>query len=189
MPGKRIGYIRVSTIEQNISRQLEGVELDRKFIDKLSGKNCSREQLQSMIGYIREGDADQVFVHSMDRLARSSRDLQDIVDAIIKKKASITFVKEGLTLSGDDSPFSMLMLKLFAAFAEFEYTLSLERQREGIAIAKARGAYKGRKKVLNPEIEKQIIEMSKLGGITKSYIARRFKVSRGTVYGCLKNAG
>jgi len=149
MTGQRVGYKRVSTIDQNPARQLEGVQVDRPFTDKLSGKNTDQPQLQEMLAYIREGDT--VVVHSLDRLARNLVDLHDIVKTITDKKASVTFVTENLTFTGDDSPLSVLLLQVLGAFAQFHRMIIREAQREGIAIAKREGVYKGKKKALSTE--------------------------------------
>jgi DNA invertase Pin-like site-specific DNA recombinase len=141
MSGKKIGYIRVSSFEQNPERQLEGIIVDKKFIDKVSGKNTARPQLESMIDYAREGDT--IIVHSMDRLARNLDDLRKLVVQLTNKKIRIEFVKEALTFTGEDSPISKLILSVMGAFAEFERALIKERQTEGIALAKKNGAYKG----------------------------------------------
>ena len=144
----KIGYTRVSTWEQNTARQLVGVALDRVFEEKASGKNIdARPVLQEMLDYIREGD--EVYVHSMDRLARNLKDLLTLVTTITDKGVTLHFVKENLTFEAKEkaSPFNKLLLGLLGSVAQFERELLLERQREGIAQAKARGAYKGRKPI------------------------------------------
>ena len=145
--GKIIGYVRVSTFEQNIDRQLEGFKLDRVFTDKLSGKDTNRPALDEMLDYVRDGDI--IIVHSMDRLARNLDDLRSLVFKLNSKQVKIQFVKENLTFTGEDSPMSNLLLSVMGAFAKFERSLIRERQLEGIALAKKRGVYKGRKKVLD----------------------------------------
>ncbi|NNM50892.1 MAG: recombinase family protein, partial [Pseudomonadales bacterium] len=144
MQGHRIGYIRVSTIEQNTERQLEGIQLDKIFTDKASGKDTQRPQLALLLEFVREGDA--VVVHSMDRLARNLDDLRSLVTGLVRCGVRGEFVKEGMHFNGDDSPMATLMLSVMGAFAEFERALIKERQREGIALAKGRGVYKGRKR-------------------------------------------
>lgn len=182
--GQKIGYVRVSTLEQSIERQLIGIELDKKFIDKLSGKNTDRSQFQIMMDYVREGDI--VIVHSMDRLARNLDDLRNIVNNLTKKGVSVQFIKENLTFTGDDSPMANLLLSMMGAFAEFERDIILERQREGIRLAKIRGAYKGRKKKLSAD---QVIQLKEM--ISNRYrvtdIAKKFNVKRTTLYNYLKN--
>ncbi len=139
MTGQRIGYIRVSTFDQNPERQLEGVKVDRAFSDKASGKDVKRPQLEALISFARTGDT--VVVHSMDRLARNLDDLRRIVQTLTQRGVHIEFVKEHLSFTGEDSPMANLMLSVMGAFAEFERALIRERQREGIALAKQRGAY------------------------------------------------
>ncbi|MDM0051407.1 recombinase family protein [Variovorax sp. J22R115] len=182
--GKHIGYVRVSSVDQNDARQLDGVELDKTFTDKASGKDTQRAQLQAMLDYVREGD--HLFVHSMDRLSRSLKDLQDVVEALTAKGVSVTFTKERLTFARNDSdPMSMLMLQLLGAIGQFERSLIKERQREGIAIAKARGVYKGRKPVLDADAAKTLREMA-ARGVPKVDIAQALGISRASVYEYLK---
>ena len=152
--GKTVGYIRVSTFEQNTDRQLEGIHVDKLFTEKVSGKNTERPKLQALLEYVRDGDT--VIVHSLDRLARNLDDLRGIVQELTGKGIKVQFVKESLIFIGDDNPMSMLLLNVMGAFAEFERSLILERQREGIAIAKQKGLYKGRKPSLNPDQIKEI---------------------------------
>ena len=186
MQGHRIGYIRVSTFEQNPQRQLEQVQVDRVFIDKASGKDVRRPQLSELMEFIREGDT--VVVHSMDRLARNLDDLRRIVQGLVKRGICVEFVKEHLTFTGEDSPMATLMLSVMGAFAEFERTLIRERQREGIVLAKQRGAYRGRKKALPPDkIEELRRQMA--GGATKAQAARDFGISRETLYNYLAATG
>ena len=183
MVGQRVGYVRVSSLDQNTSRQLEGLDLDKTFTDKASGKDTERPQLKAMLEHIREGD--EVVIHSMDRLARNLVDLEHLVQVMTKKGVMVKFVKEGLTFTGDDSHLSILMLHLMGAVAQFERAILLERQREGIAKAKARGAYKGRKPSLTPE---QVVQLRQraLEGERKAALAREFKVSRETLYAYLR---
>ena len=183
MKGKVIGYVRVSTFEQNVDRQLDGIKVDKVFTDKLSGKNIHRPQLEALLSFVREGD--RVVVHSMDRLARNLDDLRSIVQRLTKDGIEVQFVKENLLFSGDDSPMANLMLSVMGAFAEFERSLIKERQREGIELAKKRGAYKGRKKCLNDEQVKRLKEKINAGE-SKANMSREFGVSRETVYKYLK---
>ena len=143
MQGQRIGYIRVSTFDQNSESQLEKVDLDRTFTDKASGKSRARPQLEALLSYIREGDT--LIVHSMGRLARNLDDLRALVYELTSKGIRVEFYREQLVFVGDDSPMAKLLLSVMGAFAELERSLILERQREGIALAKQRGAYKDRK--------------------------------------------
>ena len=178
MQGQRIGYVRVSSFDQNPERQLEHVEVGRVFTDKASGKDTQRPELDSLLAFVREGDT--VVVHSMDRLARNLDDLRRLVQKLTKRGVRIEFVKESLTFTGEDSPMANLMLSVMGAFAEFERALIRERQREGIALAKQRGAYRGRKKALSPE---QVAELRKraAAGEQKAKLAREFGVSRETL--------
>jgi DNA invertase Pin-like site-specific DNA recombinase len=182
--GKTIGYIRVSTVEQNTSRQLEGIALDKEFTDKCSGKDTKRPSLQLMLDYVRDGDI--VYVHSMDRLARNLEDLRKIVSLLAEKKVRIHFVKESLIFNGEDSPMANFMLNIMGAFAEFERALIRERQKEGIAIAKKDGKYRGRSKCLTPE-QLQEIKQLVADRYKKTEIAERFGISRDTLYRYLRN--
>ena len=141
----KVAYIRVSTIEQNTARQeeaMKGMGIEKTFIEKASAKDTNRPQLLSMIDFIREGDV--VYVESFSRLARSTEDLLNIVKSIQEKGATIISLKENFDLS---TPTGKLMLTMMGAISTFEREVMLERQREGIAIAKAEGKYKGRRKI------------------------------------------
>ena len=117
MHGQRVGYIRVSSFDQNPERQLEGVAVDRVFTDKASGKDTQRPELDNLLGFVREGDT--LVVHSMDRLARNLDDLRRLVQQLTGRGVRIEFVKEGLTFTGEDSPMANLMLSVMGAFAEY----------------------------------------------------------------------
>jgi DNA invertase Pin-like site-specific DNA recombinase len=185
--GQRIGYVRVSTLDQNPDRQLdslpEHLAIDRLFTDTASGKDMSRPQLEAMLDFVREGDT--VVVHSMDRLARNLDDLRQLVQSLTQRGVRIEFLKENLSFTGEDSPMANLLLSVMGAFAEFERALIRERQREGIALAKKRGAYKGRKKVLSREqvegLQERLAE-----GISKAQLARELGISRETLYQYLR---
>ncbi|HOW53879.1 MAG TPA: recombinase family protein [Syntrophorhabdaceae bacterium] len=179
MKGQRIGYVRVSSVEQNTDRQLEGVELDRTFTDKASGKDTKRPALEELLRFVRDGDT--VIVHSIDRLARNLPDLRRIVEDLTGRGIQLRFLKENLTFSGDDSPMSTLLLSVMGAFAEFERALIRERQAEGIAAAKRRGIYKGRKHALSREQVQELRERAG-NGEKKSALARAFGISRETLY-------
>ena len=183
--GKTVGYIRVSSFEQNTDRQLEGIHIDKLFTEKVSGKNTDRPKLQALLEYVREGDT--VIVHSLDRLARNLDDLRGIVQTLTGKGVKVQFLKEGLLFSGEENPMSRLLLSVMGAFAEFERELILERQREGIAIAKQKGLYKGRTPSLNPTQIKEIRARAEAGE-NKALLAREYKVSRETIYNHLRNA-
>jgi len=186
--GQLVGYLRVSTLDQNTERQLEGVELDRVFTDKASGKDAARPQLQAALEYLREGDT--LMVHSMDRLARNLEDLRRIVRELTGRGVIVHFHKEGQTFTGEDSPMSTLMLSLMGAFAEFERALIRERQREGIALAKEKGVYKGRKKALSPEQVAALVAKDKKNeGKNRAALARENGISRETLYQYLRGAG
>jgi DNA invertase Pin-like site-specific DNA recombinase len=185
MQGQRVGYIRVSPDEQNTDRQLDGVSVDKTFIDKASGKGRDRPQLQALLDYVREGDT--VVVHSMDRLARSLDDLRQLVRGLTDQGIRVEFVKESLTFTGEDTPMANLLLSMMGAVAEFERALILERQREGIVKAKARGIYKGRKPSLTAE-QAYALRTRATAGESKAELAREFGVHRDTVYSYLKTA-
>lgn len=184
MSGQRIGYIRVSSEDQNTDRQLDGLALDELFTDKVSGKSTDRPALQEMQRHIRKGD--QLFVHSMDRLARNLVDLRSMVKDLTNRGVKVHFVKESLTFSGDDSAMSVLLLSVMGAVAEFERSIIRERQSEGIRIAKQKGVYKGRKASLTND---QVIEVRKKieAGVPKAVVARECKCSRETLYRYLKS--
>lgn len=184
MDGQKIGYIRVSSEEQNTNRQLEGLTLDKVFIDTCSGKDTARPKLADMLDFIREEDT--IYIHSMDRLARNLDDLRRLVFKLTAKKITIIFVKENLTFTGEDSPMANLMLSIMGAFAEFERSLIKERQKEGIALAKKAGKYKGRSPAIMPE---QVAEMKQLAANRhkKTDIAKQFGISRDTLYRYIKD--
>jgi DNA invertase Pin-like site-specific DNA recombinase len=146
--GQRVGYIRVSSLGQNPERQLEGIEVDRVFTDTVSGKSVMRPALSALLGFVREGDV--VIVHSMDRLARNLDDLRRLVRELTARGVGVHFVKKHLSFTGEHSPLAELLLSVLGAFAEFERALIRERQAERIALAKVRGAYRGRKRSLTP---------------------------------------
>lgn len=181
--GQRIGYIRVSSYDQNAQRQLEHLDVDRVFTDMASGKDAERPQLQALLTYVREGDT--VVVHSMDRLARNVDDLRRIVLKETKRGVRIQFVKENLVFTSEDSPMANLMLSVLGAVAQFERDLIRERQREGIAIAKLRGAYRGRKKALSRERVSELRQRAGAGE-KKARLAQEFGISRETVYQYLR---
>ena len=183
MNGQRIGYVRVSSFDQNPDRQLEGVSVVKVFTDRASGKDTQRPELDRLLAFVRQGDT--VVIHSMDRLARNLDDLRRIVQGLTKRGVRIEFFKECLTFTGEDSPMANLMLSVMGAFAEFERALLRERQREGIDLARQRGVYRGRKRSLNAE---QIIQMKQriAAGEQKAQVARDLGISRETVYQYLR---
>lgn len=181
----RVGYIRVSTVEQHEDRQVkdltENAEVSKVFIDKLSGKDTNRPQLNAMIDYVREGDT--VVVSEYSRLARSTRDLIDIIETLQNKGVTVISMKEKLDTS---TPQGEFMLTVFAGIATLERKLMLQRQREGIAIAKANGKYKGRQSKQKPEEWERLKALYMSRQITVSEIAKRCDVSRPIVYKWLK---
>ena len=177
----KVAYIRVSTVEQNEARQMEamkGFDIDKYFIEKKSGKNAAdRPQLQAMLAFVREGDT--VYIHSLDRLARSTQDLLNIVEQLQAKGVELHSDKEAID---SNTPTGKLMLTMIAAINQFERENLLERQREGIAIAKEQGKYKGRKQV-KPEAWVEAYAKYKAREIKSvSELAKVLAISRPTVY-------
>lgn len=179
LSGHRIGYVRVSTVDQNAARQLEGLDVERTFTDKASGKDVKRPQLEGMLAFVREGDT--IVCHSMDRMARNLDDLRRIVLGLTQRGIHVQFIKESLTFTGEDSPMANLLLSVMGAFAQFERELIKERQREGIAIAKKAGAYKGRKRSLTLAKADELRRRVALGE-KRTAIARELGISRFTTY-------
>lgn len=171
-----IGYMRVSSADQNTDRQLDGFKLDYTYTEKLSGKNTDRPELKTMLEQMR-GD-ELVLVHSIDRLARNLKDLQSIVDTITSKGATIRFIKENLEFSSNASnPLNTLMFQMLGAFAEFERSMISSRQKEGIAKAKSKGVYAGRQIQID-DLFKAVIRDVKANELGKSAIARKHGISR-----------
>lgn len=186
MKTQRIGYIRVSSLDQNSERQLDGQDLDIVFEDRASGKDTNRPQLQAALKHARLGDV--FVVHSMDRLARNVEDMLRLVRELNGKGVSVQFMKENITFdAATDDPRSTLMFTMLSAFSQFERALIKERQREGITLAKAKGVYKGGLKVLSPEQIAQIQERV-AAGVPKTKIAKDLKITRQTIYNYLKAA-
>lgn len=179
MGGQRIGYIRVSSADQNTFRQLDGVAIDERFEDRASGKDTQRPALQAALRHARKGDV--LVVHSMDRLARNLADLLALVKELTGRGVAVEFIKENLVFTGDDSPASKLMLAVMGGAAEFERDMIRARQREGIDAAKARGEHLGRAAILKPA---QIKELRKrvAAGEKKALVAQSFGISRASVY-------
>lgn len=181
----RVGYIRVSTVEQHEDRQVkdltENAKVSKVFMDKLSGKDTNRPQLNAMLDYVREGDT--LVVSEYSRLARSTRDLIDIIETLQNKGVTVISMKEKLDTS---TPQGEFMLTVFAGIATLERKLMLQRQREGIAIAKANGKYKGRQSKQKPDDWESLKAMYMSRQITVSEIAKRCDVSRPIVYKWLK---
>jgi DNA invertase Pin-like site-specific DNA recombinase len=185
MKGMRVGYRRVSSVDQTMARQLDGVQVDKMFEDYCSGKDTDRPQLQLALEFLREGDT--LIVHSLDRLARNLMDLRRIVTELTGRGVVIEFMKERMTFTNDENPMNTLLLSVMGAFAEFERTLIKERQREGIALAKAKGVYKGR----NPSLTSAQIEELRTAfneqKEPRSALAKRFGISRQTLYIYIKD--
>lgn len=176
-----IAYVRVSTVEQNEQRQVEALkryDIDKWFIDKCSGKDTYRLQFKEMAEFVREGDT--VYVMDWSRLSRSTVDLLKIIDVMSKHNIKLVSVKENFDTSTSTG---RLMLSLIAAINEFERQNLLERQREGIAIAKAQGKYQGRKPAKRDDkLVLDLIYAIKAKEITVTDAAKRLNVTRATVY-------
>jgi DNA invertase Pin-like site-specific DNA recombinase len=184
--GQVVGYIRVSSVEQNEARQIEGLrqalgrDPDRTFTDKLSGKDRDRPALQEMLAYVRDGD--RLIVHSIDRLTRSLGDLEKTVEQLMAKGVTVEFVKENLRFtSTNEDPFATLQRQLLGSFAQFERSIIRERQREGIDLAKRRGVYKGRAPALKGEDKVMLLARAKAGE-SHAALMTEFRVSKATFY-------
>ncbi len=186
--GQLVGYVRVSTVEQNTARQeeqLKEFQLDECFIDHASGKDTSRPQLQAALKHLRKGDT--LLVHSMDRLARNLDDLRKVVKELTGRGVAVQFFKEKLTFTGEDSHMSILLLSVMGAFAEFERSLIRERIKEGIAVAKQKGKYKGRKPLLDSAKAAELVARDRANGQKhRTALAREFGISRETLYQYLR---
>lgn len=181
----RVGYIRVSTVEQNEARQIkdlkENAKVERVYLDKLSGKDTNRPQLNDMIDFVREGDT--VIVSEYSRLARSTKDLLEIIETLKAKGVTVISLKENFDTS---TPQGEFMLTVFAGIATLERKMMLQRQKEGIAIAKAEGKYKGRQPKGKPDNWQELKDLYNSRQITATEIAKRCEVSRPVVYKWLK---
>ena len=175
----KIGYIRVSTQEQNTMRQevlMQELGVDEVYIDRLSGKNTDRPELKKMMDYVRKGDT--VIVESISRFARNTRDLLELVEQLSVKGVEFVSKKEAIDTT---TPTGKFMLTVFGAVAELEREYILQRQREGIPIAKDNGVYKGRKPIQPPELEKVIVKWRR-GEITAAEAMRQLGMSKSTFY-------
>lgn len=181
--GKIIAYIRVSSTDQNPERQLEGWQYDKVFIEKASGKDTNRPQLQEMLRYVRDGDT--IICHSIDRLARNLVDLKNLIVNLTSQQIKVQFIKENLTFTGEDNAMAHLMLSVMGAMSEFEYSIIKERQREGIEVAKKKGIYKGGKPKLSSD-QIQTLRNRVEKGDYKSQIAQDLNISRETLYQYLR---
>lgn len=176
----KVGYVRVSSVDQSTERQLDGVALDKVFTEKVSAATTDRPQLQAMLEYVREGDT--IVVHSIDRLARSLVDLLKLVEDLTQRGVHIYFDKEKLEFTGEDSPSQNLMLQMMGAVAQFERAMIKERQREGIAKAKQKGVYKGRTKTVDDDAIRAAVS----GGLSFRKAAEELGVSLSTVQRAMK---
>lgn len=174
----RVGYLRVSSVDQNLDRQLDGIELDRVYEEKISGKDRERPQLKECLSFLREGDV--LHVHSMDRLSRNLKDLLNIVSELVDKNVSVKFKTENLEFAGKDNPMGYLMFSVFGAVNQFEIANLKIRQKEGIAKAKARGQQFGRKSLKKKLIQE--IYNRKDSGQTVAEISVALKVGTSTIY-------
>jgi len=180
----RVGYVRVSTIEQNEGRQLEAfkdLNLYKVFVEKISTRESSRPMLRQLMEYIRTGDT--VFIKDFSRLARSTKDLLDITEELARKGVKIISLKENLDT---ETTTGKLMLTLIGAIYEFERENTLERQREGIAIAKSQGKFKGRKEIAKPGHWSEIYHLYKSRAITGTEAMNRLGLKRNTFYKFVK---
>jgi len=169
----------VSSVDQNLARQLDGISLDERFEDKASGKDMNRPGLEACLKHLRRGDT--LHVHSMDRLARSLADLLRLVKELTGRGVAVQFHKEALTFTGEPNPMQDLQLAVMGAVAEFERSMIKERQREGIAKAKADGKHLGRSKQLTPEQVEEIKER-RARGETVKFLAQAYGISRQSLY-------
>ena len=174
-----INYIRVSTADQNSARQLVDVPCDKVFEDVGSGKDTKRDGLNVMLDYVREGDV--INVHELSRLGRNVEDLLKIVKSLNARGVTVNFVKEGLSFNGDSNAVQDLMLHMLSAISQFERSLLLERQREGIAIARAAGKYKGRVSKFSTA-EVVVMKEAFANSTNKASLAREYGISRAYLY-------
>lgn len=179
--GQQVGYIRVSSADQNPERQLLGIELDKTFTDFASGRDTNRPQFQQMLGYVREGDT--LYVHEMCRLARNHLDLGSTIKVLNEKGITVKFVTENLTFTGDDSPITQLLLALMGGISQFTLAQIHERQMEGIALAKKKGKFKGRKPVPKERLQEAreyIFANPGYGGVQEA--SKKFNIARSILY-------
>ena len=182
MKGQKIGYIRVSSVEQNTDRQLVDIELDKTFEEKVSAKTTNRPQLQQMLEHIREND--EIYCHDISRFARNIEDLHRLVREITGKGCSLHFVKENLHFSGDKTdPTQELLMNMLGAVYTFERQILKCRQAEGIALAKEKGKYKGRPPKINFEEIKRVLNLgnsisktAEILGVSMSSVQRAKKI-------------
>ena len=184
MNGQQVGYIRVSAADQHADRQLEGVTPDKVFEEKLTGSVRERPGLSACLDYLREGDT--LHVHSIDRLARNLLHLQQLVEGLTARGVSVVFHKEGMTFDARAvDPLQRLMFQMLGAFAEFERTLIRERQKEGIAAARAKGKPLGRPRRADGKLLEELLAQLSAGS-KPSELAKRYGIPRTTMYGYRK---
>lgn len=182
----KIGYVRTSTAEQNTARQevlMAELGVEQVFIDRVSGKSLDRPELTQMMEYVRRGDT--VIVESISRFARNTRDLLELVERLTAKGVEFVSKKEAIDTT---TPSGKFMLTIFGAVAELEREYILQRQKEGIAIAKAQGVYKGRKPIQRPEFD-QVVSQWRRGNITAREAMKRLDMRPSTFYRKVKAAG
>lgn len=182
----KIAYVRVSTVEQNEARQIEALEkfgVEKWFTEKISAKDTNRPQLRAMLDFARKGDT--IYIHDFSRLARSTKDLLDIVETLHSKGITLVSNKESIDTS---TPTGKLMLTMIAAINEFERTNLLERQKEGIAIAKRNGKYKGRKPFTSDKFDGLYAQYIKRE-INKTEFAKQLEISRPTLDKMIREMG
>lgn len=178
----QVGYKRVSSTDQKTARQLDGMALDEVFEDRVSGATTERPALQEMLRFVRKGDT--IHVHSIDRLARSLKDLLELVEGLKARGVQLHFHKEGMIFTGEKNHTQDLMLSMMGAVAQFERSMIRERQAEGIAKAKTAGIYKGRKKTVNDEAIRTAIanglslrKAAEALGVSLSSVQRAVKIN------------
>jgi len=174
-----IGYIRVSTADQNTARQLDGIYLDKTFEERISGAAQVRPIFQECLNYVREGDT--LHLHSIDRLARNLNELQKVVNDLTGRGITVHFHAENLVFGGISSPIQTLLFQIMGAFAQFERSILKERQREGLAQAKANGQILGRPTKINSQ-ERQTIREKLKEGMPAHLLAQEYKVSASLIY-------
>ena len=182
----KIGYIRVSTQEQNTVRQevlMESLGVDEVYIDRMSGRNIGRPELKRMLEYVRRGDT--VIVESISRFARNTRDLLELVEQLAEKGVEFVSQKEAIDTT---TPTGKFMLTVFGAVAELEREYILQRQREGIEIAKTQGKYKGRKPI-QPDDFDAVVDQWRAGHITAVQAMKKLGISKATFYRRIKCIG
>lgn len=180
----KIAYVRVSTVEQNDERQIEAMKkhgIEKWFTEKISAKDINRPELKTMLDFAREGDT--IYTKDFSRIARSTRDLLDIVEYLGKKKVHLVSLKENID---SNTPTGKLMLTMIGAIYEFERNNLLERQKEGIILAKQKGKYKGRKKIKFPDNWQEVYGKWKYRGMTGTEAMKQLKLKRNTFYKLVK---